>query len=602
MGRRRGVCWALALLMCGCSLSGLEQGVPPHVVVRLEAVPGQSQWFRGNLHAHDLWSDGDDFPESVAAWYRGAGYHFLALTNHDTVMQGEQWRELGRIPGGDVALARRQQAWAAQPLEVRPGVHGDRVRLLDFDTVASLVDVPGRFVLLRGVEVSDSFEALAVHLNVLNPAVFIPPSGGSDPVSVIERNLAAYGAPGDGATGSVAIQLNHPNFGRSLTPEQVMRGRALRLMEIYNGHPISRDGGDALRPSMELVWDRVLTHRIATLDLPLVYGTAADDAHHFLGLANGGARPGRGWVQVLAPTLERSALANALVDGRFYASSGVELVRIVHSPKGIRIEVADEPGVDYQVEFIGTRAGFDTATHAALDRFGRPVYASRSYDPAIGAVLSRVEGHVAEYRFRDDDLYVRARVTASRRHPDPSRPLEYQRAWTQPVEGPGAADARANARPELAPPVPEVALHREAVPRFLPLDDAASLARQRTSTCSIDVVRRGDNRSGEVIPFGTSVYVGGWIADPSLGRPPDSIGLMLAGASNYFAEGPNGSARPDVAKALGQGSLEGSGFDISARLDGVASGEYELHLYSFAASGAAHCAQTRRVVIGPAQP
>lgn len=589
---------ALLLLACSCRPVGIEAGVPEHAVVRLEAVPGQARWFRGNLHVHDLWSDGDDFPESVAAWYRAAGYHFLAVTNHDTLMQGEHWRELGRTQGGELAVARRHAAWPGQPLEVRPGVHGPRVRLLDFDEVAALVDQPGAFLLLRGVEVSDRCDGLAVHLNVLNPPAFIPPGGGTDPVAVIEGNLEAYRALGEHASTPLAVQLNHPNFGRSLTAEQIMRARGLRLMEIYNGHPISRDGGDVLRPSMEAVWDRVLTHRIASLDLPLVHGTATDDAHHFLGLANGGAGPGRGWVQVLAPELERSVLIEALVAGRFYASTGVEIARVVHSPRGLRLEVVGEPGVDYLVEFIGTRAGFDSQTHAPFDRAGRPVYASRVYDPGIGAVLSRVEGRVAEYRFREDDLYVRARVTASARHPDPSRPLEYQRAWTQPIEGPAAAAARAGARPDRAPPLPDVRLHRDATPRFLPWGGVAQPGRDAIGTCSIDVVRRGDGFPGDIIPAGTSIYVGGWIADPSSASPPDAVGLLLVGASNHLAEGPLGSARPDVAEALGEPWSEAAGFDITARLEAVPAGEYDLQLIAFDPRGATRCVVARRIVIG----
>ena len=35
------------------------------------------RWWKGNLHDHTLWSDGDDYPEMVAAWYKDHGYHFL---------------------------------------------------------------------------------------------------------------------------------------------------------------------------------------------------------------------------------------------------------------------------------------------------------------------------------------------------------------------------------------------------------------------------------------------------------------------------------------------------------------------------------------------
>ena len=29
---------------------------------------GSLKWYRGNLHTHSLWSDGDDYLESIALW------------------------------------------------------------------------------------------------------------------------------------------------------------------------------------------------------------------------------------------------------------------------------------------------------------------------------------------------------------------------------------------------------------------------------------------------------------------------------------------------------------------------------------------------------
>ena len=44
-----------------------------------------ARWWRGNLHTHSLWSDGDDFPEMIAELYQTNGYHFLAFTDHNTL-------------------------------------------------------------------------------------------------------------------------------------------------------------------------------------------------------------------------------------------------------------------------------------------------------------------------------------------------------------------------------------------------------------------------------------------------------------------------------------------------------------------------------------
>src|SRR5437870_2639540 len=49
------------------------------------------RWWKGNLHTHTFWSDGDDFPESIVDWYRTNGYHFLALSDHNVQQSGERW-------------------------------------------------------------------------------------------------------------------------------------------------------------------------------------------------------------------------------------------------------------------------------------------------------------------------------------------------------------------------------------------------------------------------------------------------------------------------------------------------------------------------------
>ena len=48
-----------------------------------ENEPPKTHWYKGNLHTHSLWSDGDDFPDSIVARYKRMGYHFLALTDHN---------------------------------------------------------------------------------------------------------------------------------------------------------------------------------------------------------------------------------------------------------------------------------------------------------------------------------------------------------------------------------------------------------------------------------------------------------------------------------------------------------------------------------------
>ena len=37
------------------------------------------RWFKGNTHTHSLWSDGNDFPEMIAKFYKDNNYHFLEI-------------------------------------------------------------------------------------------------------------------------------------------------------------------------------------------------------------------------------------------------------------------------------------------------------------------------------------------------------------------------------------------------------------------------------------------------------------------------------------------------------------------------------------------
>ena len=44
-----------------------------------------TRWYKGSLHAHTINSDGDSPPYDVLTWYKRHGYHFLAITDHNTL-------------------------------------------------------------------------------------------------------------------------------------------------------------------------------------------------------------------------------------------------------------------------------------------------------------------------------------------------------------------------------------------------------------------------------------------------------------------------------------------------------------------------------------
>lgn len=434
--RRRVALTSLVLLALTAALRLSDLQQDRQAGAQVLTAHGQLRWYRGNLHTHSLWSDGDDFLENIAWWYREHGYHFLCITDHNVLPRTERWIDLDQAKSGRKAYERLKRLFP-QGLEERQLNGSHYVRLRRFDEVQQLV---GRedFLLLQGEEITDKFGKLPVHLNVTNVQDLLPPMGGQSVVEVLQNNVDAVIAQRERTRQPMLVHVNHPNFGWALTAEDLMRVRGENFFEVYNGHPGVHNSGDQYHASTERLWDIMLTWRIAKLNLPLMYGLGTDDGHSYHRIPSRDSEPGRAWVMVLAAELTPEAIVAALEAGRFYSSSGVTLTTIKSSPEGLEIEIQAEPGVTYTTEFIGSRAGVSLESQPVVDQNGQELPVTRRYDPAVGAVLATVNGPRAQYRFRGDELYVRARVQSSRLHPNPSEVGDYECAWVQPVLGPGA--------------------------------------------------------------------------------------------------------------------------------------------------------------------
>lgn len=136
---------------------------------------------------------------------------------------------------------------------------------------------------------------------------------------------------------------------------------------------------------------------------------------------------------VLTESLTPDALVESLESGKFYSSSGVTLNEIRHEVGRLFISVKTEADVSYHIDFVGTPRTFDAQSTPASDDPARAEDRTRKYSADVGKVLRSVEGPTAEYSFTGNELYVRAVITASRLHPNPSEAGEFERAWTQPV-------------------------------------------------------------------------------------------------------------------------------------------------------------------------
>lgn len=399
-----------------------------------------TKWYRGNLHTHSLWSDGDDYPEMIARWYRSAGYDFLVYTDHNVLHTIEKWIDVEKSKGGRTAYDKLMAAYPENWVEQRERDGRLEVRLKNFEQVAAEFNSPEEFLLIQGEEITDRFQNLPVHMNATNVGELIPPLHGDSVYQVMQNNVNAAISQRERLKQRILIHLNHPNFGYGVTAEDLMKVVGENFFEVYNGHPGVRNSGDSEHASTERIWDIILTQRIAVIGLPLMYGLATDDGHNYHKIPSRASEPGRGWVMVQAQELSADSLIEALEAGRFYSSSGVSLASVTSSQKGLEVEVEPEAGVEYVVEFIGTRKDYDDSSRPVTVK-GKVLPVTRIYSDDVGAVLKTVQGTSASYKFAGDELYVRARVTSTKRHPNPSEVGEFERAWVQPLRGPAAPEA-----------------------------------------------------------------------------------------------------------------------------------------------------------------
>lgn len=412
---------------------------------------GPARWWKGNTHTHSWWSDGSAPPEWIASWYRDKGYNFLVFSDHNRMQSGLAWREIATEPDRE-ALAAYVERFGAEWVEQRTRDDGViEVKLKTLDEFRTLVERPGQFALIRGEEVTDRFFEHPVHVNAVNVDSLILPQGGESVAAIINNTVKAVAEHGRRSGRPVFAHLNHPNFYYAITAEDLIAAEhdaGEGFLEIYNGHAAARNEGNASRPSVERMWDIVLSRRLGELGRSITYGIASDDAHTYTRWGLGEINPGRGWIMVRSRRLTPDYITAAIKRGDFYASTGVELSELTRSGRTLSLEIDAEAGVSYTIEFIGTRRGTDMTPKGAVAPAdglgGRTGY---RYGSDIGKVLFRAEGTRAEYVLRGDEIYVRARVTSSKTKSNPAYAGDFEMAWTQPL----VASAQASAAVPVTP-------------------------------------------------------------------------------------------------------------------------------------------------------
>lgn len=263
----------------------LQVGIPA------SSIPEPAKtWYKGNLHTHTTFSDGDTDPEEVINWYKEHGYDFLALSDHNHITPPADYRKL----------------W------------GDD------------------FLLISANEISDKLGTTPFHflaLNVHDPELV--PAGGTTATEVMQNNIRAIRA-----AGGVPV-LAHPNFKWAFQDKEMLQVEGCNLFEVWNAHPSVNNLGGGGYPGTEQIWDRVLSAG------GNFFGIGTDDMHKIA------SYPGKSWVMVHASELSVQAILQSLEAGDFYVSTGVELEDIQITTDRIHFRILESGRTKFRTRFIG---------------------------------------------------------------------------------------------------------------------------------------------------------------------------------------------------------------------------------------------------------
>jgi hypothetical protein len=366
-------------------------------------------WYKGNLHTHTYWSDGDEFPEMVLDWYKTNGYNFIGLSDHNTIANDEKWVVIAKSPLYEKGFQEYLNKFGADWVQYKSDSSRTQVKLKTFEEYRSKM-ASETFLIIPSEEITNRVAGKPLHMNATNLQEFIPPSKDTTVAAAMQSTINDVLNQREKTRKPMFPHINHPNFGWGVTVEDIISVKGERFFEVFNGHPMVHNYGDSLHISTEEMWDQI-NIAYANRNQPFMFGLATDDSHNYHQFGESFSNAGRGWVMVQAESLSAESLIAAMEAGRFYASTGVSLSHYEIKDEEIQIHITEEKGVNYIIEFIGV-----------------------SKNEAESRVLKKIEGPQGSFKVTDDFLFVRARITSTKLKNNPFQEGDFEMAWTQPVQ------------------------------------------------------------------------------------------------------------------------------------------------------------------------
>ena len=420
--KNRSISWLIITLgiLTACFLGCMESST----------VSSKLKWWRGNTHTHTFWSDGQDYPEMVAKWYKKNGYNFLVLSDHNVLSQGTKWVDIDHRHTEANIHNKYIESFGMDWVQTRQLDAKKQIRLKPLNEFRHLLEESNQFIMIQGEELSPG----KGHVNAINTIGQIGAKDGQTNIEILQNNINAV-LEQEKRTGQQMLpHVNHPNWRWDFTAEDIFPLIGEQFFELYNaGGTSSNNIGDENHVSTERMWDIILAMRLGVLNLPVMYGVGTDDSHTYHKTNPELSTPGRAWIMVRSTHLTPEYIIDSMEAGNFYTSNGVTLKDVQFDGKTLKIKIDTEFGVSYTTRFIGTNKGFDTNTKASAHKDGENTHTTQIYSDDIGVVYKETKDSLAEYTLTGDELYVRATITSSKLKDEPHVVGELEMAWVQPV-------------------------------------------------------------------------------------------------------------------------------------------------------------------------
>ncbi len=202
-----------------------KKGIIAGLLILATAQVFAQNWYKGNLHTHSLWSDGDGYPEMIVDWYKSNGYNFVGLSEHNKLQKGTAWINVPHDPEKRNAFQRYLDKYGEKLVDFKRWPDDSlRVRLKTYEEYRDMFDENGKFLVLQSEEITSNYDGNPVHINATNLLNVVPRQTGNSITEVIQNSVDAVNTQRRETGQPMFAHINHPNFGLSITAEDIKQG------------------------------------------------------------------------------------------------------------------------------------------------------------------------------------------------------------------------------------------------------------------------------------------------------------------------------------------------------------------------------------------